>query len=71
MTSKEGKFIRAARAHLGLTLPEFGELIGTTRQTVWRYERGEPVPYTTRLAVENLLIAHEAKQKSKRKRSRK
>ena len=61
--TNDGKFIKAAREHLGLGTAEFAEALGVKRHTIWRWERGDPVPKTTRLAIERLLIAHEKKPK--------
>lgn len=60
-----GKFVKSAREHLGLGTNDFAEALGVKRHTIWRYERGDPVPKTTRLAIERLLIEHE-KRKGKR-----
>jgi DNA-binding XRE family transcriptional regulator len=57
------KFIRQARHKLGLTQTEFGEIIGKHRRTIVRYEQGEEIPPSVRLAIEHLL------NKRKRKRS--
>lgn len=57
-------FVKRARESLGLSPIEFGEKLGVTRQTVWRYEGGDPVPKTTRLAIERLLIDHYTENKS-------
>lgn len=57
------KFVKAAREHLGLGTIEFAEALGVKRHTIWRYERGDPVPKTTRLAIERLLIEHEKTHK--------
>jgi len=64
-------FTKEARAFLGLSVTEFAAALGITRQTVWRYESGDPVPNTTRLAIEGLLIAHENKPKRQRVRKSK
>lgn len=53
------KFVKEARAYLGLTPAGFAERLGVKRHTIWRFERGDPVPKTTRLAIERLLIEHE------------
>jgi transcriptional regulator with XRE-family HTH domain len=58
MTS-DGKLIKAARERLGLGTREFAEALGVKRHTIWRYECGDPVPKTTLLAIERLLIAHD------------
>lgn len=63
----DGKFIKAAREHLGLGTSAFAEALGVKRHTIWRYESvGDPVPKTTRLAIERLLIAHEQKLEQER-----
>ena len=63
MEDDGGKFVKAARDHLGLDREQFAERIGVKKHTIWRYERGDPVPKTTRLAIERVLIAHEQSQK--------
>jgi predicted transcriptional regulator len=60
----DGKFVKAAREHLGLSIIALAEELGVGRHTIWRYERGEPVPKTTRLAIERLLIDHKKKRAS-------
>ena len=59
-------FIKAARKHLGLSPQEFAKLLGVVRQTLWRYERGDPLPHTTRLVVERLLIDHDNKSEQEK-----
>jgi DNA-binding XRE family transcriptional regulator len=59
--TNDGKFIKAAREHLGLGTTEFAEALGVKRHTIWRFERDDPVPKTTRLAIEKLLIDYERK----------
>lgn len=51
----DNEFVTEARARLGLTPEQFGLKLGITRQTVWRYERGDPVPLSVRLATERVL----------------
>lgn len=53
------KFVKEARAYLGLGTAEFADRLGVKRHTIWRYERGDPITKTTRLAIERLLIEHE------------
>ena len=53
-----GEYVREAREMLGLSPVEFGQKLGLTRQTVWRYETGDPVPKTVQLAIAALLSEH-------------
>jgi predicted transcriptional regulator len=60
---RDDKFVKAAREYLGLGVEAFADALGVKRRTVWRYEKGDPVSKTTRLAIERLLIEHEHKHK--------
>lgn len=63
MEDDGGRFVKEARTYLGLDREKFGDLIGVKKHTIWRYERGDPVPRTTRLAIERVLIDYEHKHK--------
>jgi len=39
-----GQLIAARRTARGLTLSELGSMLGSHRQTVWRWEHGEQLP---------------------------
>lgn len=51
--------VEHARTKLDLTKSAFGKRLGLTRQTVWRYENGDPVPKRVKLAITALLHEHE------------
>lgn len=51
-------FVRDARTEMDLSQESFGALLGLTRQTVWRYEKGEPVPEPVQIAIETILNKH-------------
>ena len=65
MEDSGGKFVKEARTYLDLDREKFGDLIGVKKHTIWRYERGDPLPKTTRLAIERVLIDHENKHKKR------
>ena len=49
------EYVKEAREMMRLTSEAFGEKLGLSRQTVWRYENGDPVPKHVRLAIVALL----------------
>lgn len=49
MTS--GEKVKALRLRLGLSQGQFGKSIGSSYQTVSRWERGENVPFNKQLAI--------------------
>lgn len=51
----DARYVKRARAAMGLSPDKFGEKIGVTRQTVWRYEKGDPVPLAVKIAIKALL----------------
>jgi len=57
-----GSLIAARRTARGLTLAELGSMLGSHRQTVWRWEHGEQLPdaYDLRCSVRSLLPAERA-----------
>jgi transcriptional regulator with XRE-family HTH domain len=60
-------FVARARKRLGLTQPQFAERLGLSRHAIIRYERGDPVPQVTVLAIKYLLDRH-ARNEAKRKK---
>ena len=53
------EYVKRARESMGMSPTEFGVQLGVTRQTVWRYETGDPVPLRVRLAITALLTEHQ------------
>lgn len=64
-----GGYVREAREMLGLSPVEFGEMLGLTRQTVWRYETGDPIPRTVRIAIAGMLNTNRSRKKRRKARS--
>ena len=60
-----GEYVREAREMLGLSPIEFGVKLGLTRQTIWRYETGDPVPKSVQLAIASLLSEHKKSGRTK------
>lgn len=63
ITSDATRFVRHAREKLKLTPAEFAARLGMTRQTVWRYESGDPVPQRIQLAIQALLNEHHRRRR--------
>ena len=60
-TSQE--FVRRARSTLELSKTEFGQMLGISRQTIWRYETMDPLPKKMRRAITELLNKHRKQRK--------
>ena len=61
--------VKQARELLEMTPAEFGKHLDITRQTVWRYESGDPIPRIVELAVMQLLSDHQLSHAIKREKS--
>lgn len=59
----DARFVQRARALMGLSPDAFGERLGVTRQTVWRYEKGDPVKRSVKIAI-NALLAEQGHDKT-------
>jgi DNA-binding XRE family transcriptional regulator len=53
------RMVKRARKTLNLTQVEFAQRLGLSRYTIMRFEAGDPVPETTKLAIRYLLDQHE------------
>lgn len=63
MTTIDGKqLVKRARTKLGLQ--ELAAKLGVVRQTLWRYESGDPVPKRVQLAIIALLAEAEQSDRS-------
>lgn len=63
MTTIDGKqLVKRARTKLGLQ--ELAAKLGVVRQTLWRYESGDPVPKRVQLAILALLAEAEQSDRS-------
>lgn len=59
MTAQQ-KIVKRARDKLGLE--DFAARLGVSRQTVWRYESGDPIPKRVQLAIAALLANNKPKR---------
>jgi transcriptional regulator with XRE-family HTH domain len=57
------RYVKSARTAMELSPAAFGEKLGVTRQTIWRYESGDPVPRAVLIAIKALLDGHAHKGK--------
>lgn len=61
--------VKQARALLEMTPAEFGKHLDLTRQTIWRYENGDPIPRRVEMAVMQLLSDHHLSHVIKREKA--
>jgi DNA-binding XRE family transcriptional regulator len=52
---ESAEFVKDARDRLAMTQEGFAAEIGVSRQTIYRYEAGDYLPPSMRLAIERLL----------------
>jgi DNA-binding XRE family transcriptional regulator len=56
------RLVKRARSKMGTQ--GLATKLGVTRQTVWRYEAGDPMPKHMQLAIAALLAEHEQEKRA-------